>query len=576
MRFTPGVVLAIIIAVALIIIILLIASIYHWGCVTSPANPQKILSFPATLGEGTHYIDSPLNWSGSGPAINISNVNNAKLFFINSGKITLSGVGPAYNLDDPNQAYGSLLSGVFVNNANNIEILTVSILSNQNANNNSFGVIVFNSKDVTVDGGNFDNLAEGVSVVSSSGVVVNNNTFVDIYGTVDSNPDNVPNTGAAVSIENSSVVDVSNNDTYTSGKYSDPSLSSTFVYVGTQGVTNLHSSNNKATNVGRGIRVRSGSQFVFNDNKLSASALDTDYLQDGAAISASKNTKGFSVRGGYYKSTGRNVVPILLGGSSSSIKDAQIEAVGTFFCLLRVGTGSIVEDNILLGTDVLDGVDGIIAGGDEEQTDTATSIRGNTVNVNSRIGESDGYVPAGIRAQNIVGGIVDGNTVIGGPDSLTAIGILLEQGTSNLTVSNNTIGTYGMGIEDDFGSNNKILSNNITGNGILIAADCDIISKNNISGGCVSIELTCDSSNNLVSKNQVTCARPIVDDGHYNRLVDNLDGNCGCEGNQNDSQPSKFKTYPKNKPNNKSNNITKKDTNKQTSRDKNVAIISAN
>src|SRR5574338_25939 len=570
MRFTTGTVLAIMIAVALIIIILLVACIWHWDCYKQPANAQKITAFPATLGEGTHYIDSPLSWSGNGGAIIFDGVNNSSLFFINSGKVTLSGVGPTYNLDDPNQTYSGLRSAIYINNSHNITVNGGSILSDANANNNSLGVIILGSNDVTVDNSNFNNLAEGVAVINSSGVVVKNNTFVDIYGTALSG--NVTNTGAAVSLENSSAASIENNDAYTTGRYSDSSLASTFVFAGAQSSNTVKINNNNAASVHRGFRAISGRQFVLQNNSLVVNVNDGDVIDDSGAVFTSAGATSVVIDGGLYKSTGGNTSPITIVDSPYTVRNTTVEAFGTFFSLIQAAGNGSISDNNLLGNQIAPGADGILIA-PTDSTASGVSIKDNNIAINVTEDTPSGYVPAAIRLTGVNGGLVDSNNVVSSGDSSSAIGILLTDGSFNVTVSNNSIGSFGMGIQDDFGSNNKILNNNITGNGISTSGNCGIISGNNIGGGCVSIELTCDSSKNLVSNNQVTCAHPIDDDGQYNRLVNNNDGSCGCQGNDDDSKPSKFEKYPEQLKNKK---VNKGGVKRGNIGGETVAIITAN
>lgn len=532
---SPGAFLALLIFVTIIVILIIAASICHHDGHNAPASCQNITSLPATVGSGTHYVQKELTWSGSSPAITITDNSNVTIIFTNSGKITLNGVGATYNLDDPNQSYTGLQIGILATGSSHLEVLDAQITSNQAAVNNALGIVAQNGSNVVVRNGTFSNLSQGVVYVGINGGSISSNDFIDIYGLIPIAESPEVATGAGVTLESSKSISVDFNNYYTTGTYSDPTFSSTAVYAGLQANYNISASANSSHDIQRGYKLRAGSGYKISGDKISTVCADNQNVVDSGCIHAggvANHADDVSVLGCKLSTTGLNGVPFTTASSaSSSIAGNTVHTSGAFYNCGQVGSGAVVRDNNFTSDNYVGGMDGLIVGNSniEDFVINGVQVSNNNFNLQMVIGIEDGYRPAVIRLEDVIGGQVIHNSLIGGSEFDDNYGILLEVGSSRCTIKDNTISAFGAGIEDDGGKSNIIVDNNISGGGIfLYGTSCDQVINNTISDGCTSVFLDCETQGNVVTGNTLSCTRSVVDEGWNNIVEGNIGGDpCG-------------------------------------------------
>lgn len=532
---TPGAFLTLLIFVTIIVILIIAAAICHHDGHNAPATSQNITCLPATIGSGTHYIQRELTWSGNSPAITVSDNSNTTIIFTHSGKITFSGTGPFYNLDDPNQAYGGLQVGILVIGSSNVYVVDPQITSNTPAVNNALGIVAQNGSDVSVTNGTFSNLSQGVVLVGINGGSVSGNDFVDIYGLIPIAESPTVTTGAGVSLEGSKSISINDNKFYTTGKYTDPTFCSTGVYSGLQPNHNITSVGNSTHDIQRGYKLRSGSGYRIENGDLKTVVADNQNVVDAGPVNAGGSTNhadDVTISNCKLSSTGLNGVPFVTAGSNgSTIVGNTVHTSGGYYNCGQVGNSAVVRLNRFTADNYVGGMDGLIVGdaNDEHLAINGTQVVENNFNLQMVVSTEDGYRPAVIRLQNVQGGFVSDNNVNGGNEFDDNYGILLESGTSRLLVKENTVSAFGAGIEDDGGKSNIIRDNDISGGGIfLYGSACDQVIDNTLTDGCTSVFLDCETQGNIVTGNTLSCTRAVSNEGWNNTVEGNTGGDpCG-------------------------------------------------
>lgn len=548
-----------IIIVIIIIFLLILALVWLWTCCphkkssTPPPPSNLITSLPFTASQsGTLIVDSALTWSAaSGPAIIVNNSSDVNISFTSRGKITLTGVGPDYNLEDANQTYNNLLSGIYVGNGSNLFVFNANISNTAAAVNNSIGVILENVSNGGVSSSTFSNLTAGVIVVKSNLISVNSNNATDFIGNFASNS---LKKGTGVAVNTSSDIRVTNNKLIASYDYQNGSQTSTGIYIGGLGNSRINLSFNTIDNVNNGIRVGRGDSFTINDNYIKN--IYTDKSAVAFSIGIQPGQLGFlinqlTMENNDVHSVGFFSIPIFLSLTHNGIvRGNKCVAENSNVSTSQFGSannghldGITIEDNVFTSIDPVAGMDGL-----DIESPSSTSglvqtrgIRFVNNNISVQLEEVDGYIPPGLLAESVNDSEYSGNTISVKTNGADTYGVWLF-GSSGISVRNNTIVGATIGVsannfqeQEEGNSGLEIEDNFIKGGGVeFIDTSCSFIRNNRITSACNSITLDCSSDRNNVDKNDITCAKDIVNNGQFNEICDNkVNVDCGYCDSQN-------------------------------------------
>lgn len=535
-----------ILILAIITIIIIIAILCCHSCNKnnnkSTTSSNTITSLPQTLtNSGTYIVDADIPWNNSsGAAITVSGGADVTISFTSRGKITLNGVGPDYNVNDPNQTYNTLLSAIYVTSGSNVNIINASINNSAGYVNNSIGVIIENTNTAAVSSSRITNVTLGVMVIRSLNVRVVGNSFADNIGNYAANIGT--RKGSGVVMEDSDNVVVDNNSFTNSTDYSAAGdFNSLSIYAGDQRNTNIVISNNKIENANLGIRISNGAGFRVIGNDVAVTLADNSIIPTTFCLrvaTAGFTTTGLVVEDNNFYGKAFLASPVFITLTSGFIfRNNTVTSENSAFSIAQFGSrgggfnGGFVEGNTFTGINTFPGLDGVDIESpaivDGLPQSTGMRFVNNTVSTN--LGGTPDYFPPAVLSENNQNIEISDNTISVVPSGDTTFGVWVF-GSTNASIRNNTIAgaTVGVGTDTRFADGGvntgiEIHDNFISGGGVVFeSTSCSFVTNNRITSACDGVSLDCSSDNNLIADNKLTCAEPIQNHGQNNSIVDNI------------------------------------------------------